>query len=151
MMNWIERATFWDWLTNVTGLVAVAMLALLIIGFRRYIWRKRTEPIDYIGGGIWMLALFQMGRLLWWDIAPDVFEFEWRDYGITGSHINWIFNSLIVVGTWYKLRGYWIVVNHEAPGEYNTFTSVFYPKRLRLWLDSRAQIEKVIQEDKDGL
>lgn len=136
--KWLGHATVWDWLTNVTGIIAILMLMLLIYGFRRYVKRPRTAPIDFLGTGIWILALLQLARLVWWDILPDAFDLNWhRDYSITSKHVNWIFNSLIIVGVWYKLHGYWQLVEARAPGQYNTFTAVFYPKRLKMWLESR--------------
>lgn len=139
--DWLHKATIWDWMTNVTGFIAIGMLALLIFGFRRYVRRPREAPIDFIGTGIWMMALFQMMRMFYWDILPDVLDVSWKeDYGITGSHINWFFNILIIIGVWFKLKGYWIIVNDKAPGQYSIFTAVFYPKRLRLWLESKNEI-----------
>lgn len=138
--HWLAHATVWDWLTNVSGFIATAMLALLIYGFRRYVRRPRTAPIDYIGTGIWVLALLQLLRMFWWDILPDVLDVSWKeDFGIHADHVNWIFNVLIVVGVWYKLHGYWKLVDGKAPGQYNTFTAVFYPKRLKLWLEAKAK------------
>lgn len=139
--DWLHKATIWDWMTNVTGFIAIGMLALLIFGFRRYVRRPREAPIDFIGTGIWMMALFQMMRMFYWDILPDVLGVSWKeDYGITGSHINWFFNILIIIGVWFKLKGYWIIVDDKAPGQYSIFTAVFYPKRLRLWLESKNEI-----------
>jgi hypothetical protein len=139
--DWLHKATIWDWMTNVTGFIAIGMLALLIFGFRRYVRRPREAPIDFIGTGIWMMALFQMMRMFYWDILPDVLDVSWKeDYGITGSHINWFFNILIIIGVWFKLKGYWIIVDDKAPGQYSIFTAVFYPKRLRLWLESKNEI-----------
>jgi len=139
--DWLHKATIWDWMTNVTGFIAIGMLALLIFGFRRYVRRPREAPIDFIGTGIWMMALFQMMRMFYWDILPDVLDVSWKDdYGITGSHTNWFFNILIIIGVWFKLKGYWIIVDDKAPGQYSIFTAVFYPKRLRLWLESKNEI-----------
>ncbi len=139
--DWLHKATIWDWMTNVTGFIAIGMLALLIFGFRRYVRRPREASIDFIGTGIWMMALFQMMRMFYWDILPDVLDVSWKeDYGITGSHINWFFNILIIIGVWFKLKGYWIIVDDKAPGQYSIFTAVFYPKRLRLWLESKNEI-----------
>ena len=139
--DWIQRATVWDWLTNMTGMIAIVMLSLLIFGFRRYVRRPRTAPIDYIATGIWMMALFQMLRMFYWDLLPDFLDVNWKeDYGITGSHVNWFFNILIIIGVWFKLKGYWIIVEDKAPGQYSILTAVFYPKRLRLWLESKNEI-----------
>lgn len=138
--KWLSHATVWDWLTNVTGIIAILMLMLLIYGFRRYVKRPRTAPIDFLGTGIWILALLQLARLVWWDILPDAFDLNWhRDYSITSKHVNWIFNLLICVGVWYKLHGYWQLVEERAPGQYNTFTAVFYPKRLKMWLEAKGK------------
>lgn len=137
--EWLARATAWDWLTNVTAFIAVGMLALLILGFRRYVKRPRTAPIDYIGTGIWVLALIQLLRIFWWDLLPDILNVSWREnYGFRAAHINWFFNVLIIVGVWYKLHGYWKLVEEKVPGQYNTFTAVFYPKRLKLWIEAKA-------------
>lgn len=139
--DWLHRATIWDWMTNVTSFIAIGMLVLLIFGFRRYVRRPREAPIDFIGTGIWMMALFQMMRMFYWDLLPDIIDINWKeDYGVTGSHINWFFNILIIIGVWFKLKGYWIIVEDKAPGQYSIFTAVFYPKRLRLWLESKNEI-----------
>lgn len=135
--DWLQKATIWDWMTNVTGFIAIGMLALLIFGFRRYVHRPREAPIDFIGTGIWMMALFQMMRVFYWDILPDMLGVVWKED--IGSHINWFFNTLIIIGVWFKLKGYWIIVEDQAPGQYSIFTSVFYPKRLRLWLESKNE------------
>lgn len=138
--DWLHKATIWDWLTNVTGFIAIGMLALLIFGFRRYVRRPREAPIDFIGTGIWMMALFQMMRMFYWDLLPDILDVNWKeDYGVTSSHINWFFNILIIIAVWFKLKGYWIIVDDKAPGQYSIFTAVFYPKRLRLWLESKNE------------
>lgn len=138
--KWLSHATVWDWLTNVTGILAILMLLLLIYGFRRYVRRPRSAPIDFLGTGIWLLALLQLARMFWWDLLPDALDVNWRDdYGIRAAHVNWIFNSLICVGVWYKLHGYWKLVDERAPGQYNTFTAVFYPKRLKMWLEAKGK------------
>jgi len=141
--KWIDHASVFDWITNITAILATIALALLAFGFRRYVKRPRNAPIDYIGTGIWVLAFLQVVRMLYWDIVPDIMGFDWRDdYHITSGKVNWIFNSLIIVGAWFKLKGYWIIVEDKAPGEYNVFTAVFYPKRLRLWLESKNEVEE---------
>lgn len=138
--DWLQKATIWDWMTNVTGFIAIGMLALLIFGFRRHVRRPRSAPIDFIGTGIWMMALFQMMRMFYWDLLPDILDVNWKeDYGVTSSHINWFFNILIIIAVWFKLKGYWIIVDDKAPGQYSIFTAVFYPKRLRLWLESKNE------------
>lgn len=106
------------------------MLFLVAFGFRRYFHRDRKEAMDYLGIGIWMLASFQILRLLFWDITPEMFDFTWSDIGVSRGMINWVFNALICIGCWFKLKGYWLLVNKQSPGKYNILTAVFYPHKL---------------------
>ncbi len=43
---WLGTASPQEWLTNVSSLLATAMLFLVIYGFRRYIKRPHIAPID---------------------------------------------------------------------------------------------------------
>ena len=136
-VNWLQRATPFEWATNLTALAAVITLSLVIYGFRRYIRRPHIAPIDFIGTGIWLLCFFKMTRLLWWDLLPDLLDIKWSSLGLNGSNVNWIFNLGVMAGCWYMLKGFHMLVEEKAPGEYNVWTSVFYPRRLRLWIMSR--------------
>lgn len=133
---WMEHATFLDWATNVSAFAAVAILGLVIYGFRRYINRPRGAPIDYIGTGIWILCLAIILRFLWRDVLPDITQVPWREEGPTHYKISWIFNVMSTVGGLYLLKGFHLIVDARAPGKYSILTAVFYPKRLRLWVDS---------------
>lgn len=136
---WIGQAGVTEWLTNLSGIVATFLLGLVIVGFRRYIKRPRLAPIDFIATGIWVLALVQLLRLLWWDVVPDFFPYfeRWGDIGVRGHQINWLFNLGNTCGTLFMLRGYHKLVEEKAPGRYNILTAVFYPRRLRLWIQTR--------------
>lgn len=135
---WIAHATFLDWVTNISGLLAVVVLGLVIYGFRRYINRPRMAPIDYIGTGIWIICLATISRFIWWDVVPDITGFAWRTVAIQSYTVNWIFNLGVLTGGIYILKGFYLIVDAQAPGQYSIWTAVFYPKRLRLWLDSNA-------------
>ncbi len=39
------------------------------------------------------------------------------------------------------LKGFHLLVEEKAPGQYSVWTAVFYPRRLRLWLVSRIDEE----------
>ena len=141
MKHWLERATGFDWLTNLSAFVSVAVLLLVVYGFRRYTVRPRTEPIDYMGTGIWLLALVNATRLTFWDLVPDFFAFRWLDYGLTGTNVNWAFNIWVGAGAWFMLKGFFMLVNERAPGKYNLFTAVFYPRQIRLTFASRPKLD----------
>ena len=126
-------------LTAVSAVAATLMLALVIYGFRRYIKRPRFAPIDYIATGIWLMALAKLTRLLWWDVVPYTFLPNLTDFRVAQHEVNWIFDLLVVLACWYMLKGIHIMVEAKEPGKYNVFTAVFYPKRLRMWISSRAE------------
>jgi len=138
---WLENATLYDWITNGAAVIAVFFLALVIYGFRRYVKRPPAEPIDYMGTGIWLLAMNEMVRLVWWDLIPDFMGQPWRAYGFTSSHFNWIFNFVVVLAAWNMLKGFYLLVDELAPGHYNIITAVFYPRRFRLSPSSRKGTE----------
>ena len=139
--HWLERATLLDWLTNVSAFISVALLLLVVYGFRRYTVRPRTDPIDYMGTGIWLLALVNATRLTFWDLVPDIFDFTWLDFGINGSAINWGFNVWVGLGSWFMLKGFYMLVEERVPGQYNIFTAVFYPRQIRLSFVSRPKLD----------
>ncbi len=139
--EWMRAATMFDWTANISALVATALLALVIYGFARYVRRPRTEPIDYIGTGIWVMALDTMLRLLWGDIVPDLVPSARAWILAHASDANAIFNILVAVACWNMLKGFYILVEMRAPGQYNIFTAVFYPKRLWLGVTIRKPRE----------
>lgn len=139
--QWFTGATLMDWLTNVSALVAVLLLLLVIIGFRRYIKRPRTVPIDYVATGIWTLCFVMLGRQVFWDVLPDLFpNFQrWSDIGVHSQDVNWIFNTGMIAACLFMLKGYHMLVEEKVPGRYTILTAVFYPKRLRLWITARGE------------
>lgn len=136
-MAWLVSATVWDWMTNMTAIFAIIMLILAIIGFRRYTSLPRNTAMDFLGTGIWILAITNLARMMWWDLIPFVIGHLWSDYGLRSEVFNWVFNFSVIVGCWFMLRGYWMLVERVAPGQYGVLTSVFYPKRLRLWFEPK--------------
>lgn len=139
--EWMSKATLFDWATNLSAFLAMLFLLLVIYGFRRYVRRPRTEAIDFIGTGIWIMALDHMLRLLWWDVAPDLLGMRWTE-GLGGTNVNWAFNLFMCVGAWFVLKGFHILVEARAPGQYTVWTAVFYPKRLKLSLIGRKGIDE---------
>lgn len=129
-------------ITALSALAATLMLALVIYGFRRYIKRPRTAPIDYIATGIWMMAVAKLLRLLWWDIVPHTFLPSLTEFRVAQHEVNWVFDVIVVIACWYMLKGIYIMVEAKEPGKYNVLTAVFYPKRLRMWLISRPDEEE---------
>ena len=131
--EWLQTATVFDWITNVTAFISLALLLLVVHGFRRYTIRPRTEPIDYIGTGIWLMALTKAIRMVWWDIVPDLMgRAYWKSLDFQASDANWIFNIAVLLGAWFMLKGFHMLVEERAPGVYNLFTCVFYPSQIRL-------------------
>lgn len=129
--------------TDALGVLAVVLLCLVVYGFRRYVNRPRVDPIDFIGTGIWILALTKAARLVFWDLVPDAVTllggtFTWSSIGVTASGVNWVFNASSAIGAWFLLHGYFLIVDRKEPGQYSTLTAVFYPRRLNLWIVSRT-------------
>lgn len=142
---WIAHADIFDWMTNITAFISVGVLLLVVYGFRRYTIRPRTDPIDYIGTGIWLLALTKAVRLVWWDLLPDFFE-QKMPFNLDGSDVNWAFNALVIFGSWYMLKGFYMLVELQAPGQYSILTAVFYPRRIRLSFVNRPKAAQKEQE-----
>lgn len=118
---------FFAYLTNISGVAGALVTLLIVYGFRRYINRPRTAPIDYIGTGIWVLGVVFMSRMFFWDLIPNLAGINWRaDFGVSAVHVNWVFNLGVVLGMWLKLKGFYLLVNSVAPGRYNILTAVFY-------------------------
>lgn len=126
-------------LTALSAVAAALMLLLVIYGFRRYIRRPRTAPIDYIATGIWIMASVKLFRLLWWDIVPYTFLPNLTDFRVQQHEVNWLFDIGVVLACWYMLKGIHILVDAKEPGKYNVLTAVFYPRRLRMWIVSRTE------------
>lgn len=138
--QWLGTATFWDWATNVSAFLSVTLLLLVVYGFRRYTVRPRTEPIDFMGTGIWLIALVNAMRLVFWDLIPDLFGFKWAQFGVSSAEVNWAFNLWALAGAWYMLKGFSMLVEARAPGQYNVFTAVFFPRRIRLTFTNRPKV-----------
>ena len=138
--KWIQEATLFDWATNGMAFVSLFLISLVIFGFRKYTSLPRNTPMDNMGTGIWFMALTKMLRLLWWDLIPDFMGHSWAFYGIRGSHVNWLFDIGVVTGCIFILRGYAMLVERVAPGEYNIFTAVFYPRPIRLWPEIKKDL-----------
>ena len=128
-------------LTAITGVVSAILLGLVIYGFRRYINRERTSPIDYIATGILLMAFGNVIGFVWWEVLPlwslgrttvDFFDVYSMD---------WTFNVLLIAGAWNMLKGFHLLVEEKEPGSYSVMTAVFYPRRLRLWLISHSEGE----------
>lgn len=138
--QWIRDASFADWATNGMAFLSLFFMILVIIGFRKYTSLPRNTPMDNMGTGIWFLTLTKMLRLIWWDLIPDFTGHRWSYYGIDGSSVNWAFDLGIVIGCVFILRGYYMLVERVAPGQYNIFTAVFYPRVIRLWVEIKKDM-----------
>lgn len=125
--------------TVLSALAAAVMLGLVVYGFRRYINRPRSAPIDYIGTGIALMAATKLLRLLWWDVIPHTFLAGLTEFRFSGHQVNWIFDAGVIWSCWFMLKGIFIMVDSKDPGKYNVFTAVFYPKRLRMWIISKEE------------
>lgn len=128
-------------LTVVTSAVAAALLALVIYGFRRYINRVRTSPIDFIATGILLMAFSNLLGFFWWEILPMTTVGKMVLPVLEVYSLDWTFNILLAVGAWNMLKGFHMLVEEREPGSYHVLTAVFYPRRLRLWIGSRTEEE----------
>lgn len=128
-------------LTVVTAVVAAVLLLLVIYGFRRYINRVRTSPIDYIATGILFMAFSNLLGFFWWEILPLTTVGQMVLPFLEVYSLDWTFNLLLAYGGWNMLKGFHLLVEEKEPGAYHVLTAVFYPRRLRLWIGSRTEEE----------
>ena len=122
-----------DW-NFITSGPAVLILALVARGFIPFSTRAGTEELRLFSlGMLWMIGTFMLRTAYWGAVRSTVISINpglWRYWSeiVSGpDHVNAFFNIGFMIGGFYILRGFHVMLPAEERGKWSILSAPFYP------------------------
>jgi len=122
-----------DW-NLITSVPAVLALALVARGFIPFSSRAGSEELRLFSlGMLWMIATFMLRTAYWGVVRSTVLAIDpdlWRGWSeiVDGpDHVNALFNIGFMVGGFYILRGFYVMIPAEERHNWSVISAPFYP------------------------
>ena len=130
--------TFLIYASNITALIAAALMLLVARGFAPYISIGARDPASLMRLSIVLVSGTILTRMLWWDAIRRVLgrlgampEVQWT---LPGMAANTVFNSMTILAALCALAALHRSLPDDERHRYNWFTAPWYPRRWQLFL-----------------
>lgn len=125
---------------TVLGVWLMVMFHVLT-AFRRSAVVFSGTGVHHLMAGLFWIVAISTFRGIFWDVIPLVMgRDEFRNMISIYGYVTWpnlVFHSIMAVSGLRLMYGFWLLLPDEDRNNYNLFTAVFYPKKLRILFKER--------------